>query len=179
MTNTFEKRKEQFAAECKVINLRYEYEGYTGKERYAIISSLTEEEFDKKFGEVAKREYVPYLLLSPEQGDAITEYQNVEAKYRMRNLRYGHAFDINDGEFEEHHPELAVEDDIVEKIALRMDMEKIRNILSSLPEVQKIRLIKYFFYEKSCREIAKEEGVNHSAVAKSIAAGIEKIRKSF
>lgn len=97
----------------------------------------------------------------------------------MRNLRYGHAFDLNDGEFEEHHPELAVEDDIVEEIALRMDMEKIRNILSSLQEVQKIRLIKYFFYEKSCREIAKEEGVNHSAVAKSIAAGIEKIRKSF
>ena len=35
---------EQFKYECKVINLSYEYPGYTGKEKWAIITDLTEEE---------------------------------------------------------------------------------------------------------------------------------------
>lgn len=34
----------------------------------------------------------------------------------MRNLRCGHAFDINDGGFEEHHPEVITEFDYEEMI---------------------------------------------------------------
>ena len=33
--------KEEFQNECKVINLKYEYEGYIGVEQWAIISALT------------------------------------------------------------------------------------------------------------------------------------------
>ena len=36
--------KEEFQNECKVINLKYEYEGYTGEEQWAIISELTKKE---------------------------------------------------------------------------------------------------------------------------------------
>ena len=35
---------EQFKCDCKVINLSYEYPGYTGEEKWAIITDLTEEE---------------------------------------------------------------------------------------------------------------------------------------
>lgn len=56
------------------------------------------------------------MLLSLEQGEAIIEFQNYEAKERMRNLRCGHAFDINDGGFEEHHPEVITEFDYEEMI---------------------------------------------------------------
>lgn len=179
MTNTFEERKEEFATECKVINLRYEYEGYTGKERFAIVTSLTEEEFEEKFGEVAKSEYAPYLLLSPEQGDAITEYQNVEAKYRMRNLRYGHAFDINDGEFEEHHPEMAVETDPIEEIMLQDNIQKLRQVLCNLSEKQKQRVIQYFFYGKTFKQIADEEGLSVPTIKESIDSAIKKLKKFF
>ena len=34
---------EQFKYDCKVINLSYEYPGYTGKEKWAIITDLTED----------------------------------------------------------------------------------------------------------------------------------------
>ena len=30
--------KEHFQNECKVINLKYEYEGYTGEEQWAVIT---------------------------------------------------------------------------------------------------------------------------------------------
>ena len=97
----------------------------------------------------------------------------------MRSLRCGHAFDITDGEFEVHHPELAVCEDIVEQIDKEDKIKRLRDILNSLPEVQKRRLIKHFFYNKSSREIAKEEGVYYNAVDKSIVLGVEKIKKLF
>ena len=35
---------EAFKADCKVIRLKYEYPGYTGTEKYAIISDLSYEQ---------------------------------------------------------------------------------------------------------------------------------------
>lgn len=179
MTTTFDKRKEEFATECKIINLRFEYENHTGDEHYAIVTSLTEKEFDEKYGEIANCYYAPYLLLSPEQGDAIIEYQNIEAKYRMRNLRFGHAFDINDGEFEEHHPELAIEIDFVEKIELQDNIKKLKFAMTKLNQKQKKRIIDYFFYNKTYEQIAVEEGVTKQSIDESIKTAIKKLKKIF
>ena len=41
--------KDEFQSECKVINLKYEYEGYTGEEQWAIISELTKKEMFEKY----------------------------------------------------------------------------------------------------------------------------------
>ena len=40
---------EQFKCDCKVINLSYEYPGYTGDEKWAIITDLTEKELIEKY----------------------------------------------------------------------------------------------------------------------------------
>ena len=45
---------EQFKYECKVINLSYEYPGYTGKEKWAIITDLTEKELIEKYDEIIR-----------------------------------------------------------------------------------------------------------------------------
>lgn len=177
MKNHFGEQKENFHRECRTINLRFEYPQYTGVEIYAIVTNLSEAELIDKYDEVIKQCYSPYILLNEKHGQAITEYQNIEAKYRMRNLRFGHAFDVNDGNFEEHHPELAVCEDIAKQIEMQDKVKRVREVLNSLPEVQKRRLIKHFFYGKSSRKIAKEEGVNYSAVDKSIALGIKNLRK--
>lgn len=42
---------EQFKFECKVINLSYEYPGYIGEEKWAIITGLTEEELNERYAE--------------------------------------------------------------------------------------------------------------------------------
>ena len=118
-------------------------------------------------------------LLSMAQGEVITEYQNYEARERMRKLLFGHAFDINDGEFEEHHPELAVDTDPVEEIMLRDNIERLRSALCYLSETQKRRVIKYFFYGKTLERIADEEGVNFTSVRESINSSIKKLRKFF
>lgn len=44
-----------FASECKLINLRYEYQGYTGTEIWAIVSELSEKELFEKYPDVISR----------------------------------------------------------------------------------------------------------------------------
>lgn len=66
----FDVLKEEFHNECKVINLKYEYEGYIGKEQWAIISELTEEELFEKYPDIVEQ-YIPFVLLSVEQGKAV------------------------------------------------------------------------------------------------------------
>lgn len=40
---TVKKQVELFAQDCKLINLQYEYSGFTGTEKWAIITELSEE----------------------------------------------------------------------------------------------------------------------------------------
>lgn len=180
MTNKFAlvEQQELFAKDCKLIDLHYEYENYTGKEKWAIVTELSENELKSKYPDVIRR-YTPFVLLSVAQGEAITEYQNAEAKERMRKLRFGHPFDINDGEFEEHHPEVAI--DIVpdEEIMLKDNIKKLRSVLCHLSETQKRRIIKYFFYGKALEKIADEEKVNFTSVRESVNSAIKKLRKFF
>lgn len=76
--------------------MRFEYPQYTGVEIYAVVTELYEAELIDKYDQVIKQCYSPYILLNKKHGQAITEYQNIEAKYRMRNLRFGHAFDVKE-----------------------------------------------------------------------------------
>ena len=71
-----------FANDCKLINLRYEYHGYTGTEKWAIVTELAEEELWVKYPDVIRR-YTPFILLSMAQGEVITEYQNYEASFKL------------------------------------------------------------------------------------------------
>lgn len=78
---TLEQQELLFANDCKLINLRYEYHGYTGTEKWAIVTELAEEELWVKYPDVIRR-YTPFILLSMAQGEVITEYQNYEASLR-------------------------------------------------------------------------------------------------
>ncbi len=120
---TLTEQEELFAKDCMLINLLYEYSGFTGYEKWAIVTELSEKELKSKYPDAIRR-YTPFVLLSVAQGEVITDYQNAEAKERMGKLRFGHPFDINDGEFEEHHPELSTEDDIVETIFTCFQMKQ-------------------------------------------------------
>ena len=60
---TLEQQELLFANDCKLINLRYEYHGYTGTEKWAIVTELAEEELWVKYPDVIRR-YTPFILLS-------------------------------------------------------------------------------------------------------------------
>lgn len=165
---------EQFKQECKLINMNYEYPGYTGKEKWAIISYLTEEDIMQRYAEIIKP-YFPFLLLPNSFDDVRGDFVRNEKKHQMRAIRSIHIFGV-DEEFEEHHPEIAIhscEDEYVQQV----EIEKLQQAIQQLKPIQKERIVKFFFENKSMRQIAEEEGINHSAVSKSLTSAIKNLKK--
>ncbi len=187
---TLTEQEELFAKDCKLINLRYEYTNYIGKEKWAVVTELTEKELRKKYPDIIKR-YTPFVLLSMAQGEVINESDRNDDKYEKRAKRtldvYGYEDDIS----EQFHRELitpfadsfeqAEEEQLeIEKEQLRrMEIAKVRKVLEMMKPIQKERLCKVVPLGLSSRKIAQEEGVNYSAVDKSIAAAIKNFKKYY
>lgn len=170
-------RDEQFKLECKIINLKHEYEGYKDDIQWAIITELTEEELNQKYSEEIKP-YIPFIRLSVSQGEVFEEGARYENKYRMREMRTGHIFNVTDDDFEHYHPELII-NDTEDKIIRRDEAEKLQVALSTLLENQKNRVYKYFFCQMSYTEIARDEDVDISSVRKTIEKAIKKLKKFY
>lgn len=176
--------EEQFAKECKLINLKYEYYGYAGDEKWAIVSELSKEELMEKYPELVEK-YIPFVLLSVKQGEAINEYNRIEDKHRKRrvNNELGFGFD----EVTEYaHPEL-IQPNFIEK-QMEEDFDKEREsskmrlfaeAMNSLTEKQSKYATLRFIKGMSARYIAKEEGISHQAVEKHINAAIKKFQNTF
>ena len=81
---TVNEQEELFAQDCKLINLRYEYSGFTGTEKWAIITELSEEALWDKYPDVISR-YTPFILLSMAQGEVISESHRNNDKYEKRS----------------------------------------------------------------------------------------------
>ena len=108
-TYTATQQKELFAKDCKLINLKYEYTGYIEQEKWAIVSELSEQELFEKYPDEVKK-YIPFVLLSVEQGKAIQAYNRNEDKYRKRQNNNSDAFGYDDGTTENMHSEVSVPD---------------------------------------------------------------------
>ena len=86
---------EQFKNDCKVINLKYEYPGYTGTEPWAIITDLSENELITRYSEQIAP-YKPFIILSASYGKARDEYRRNEKKHEMRAIRSIEPFNYDD-----------------------------------------------------------------------------------
>lgn len=171
----FNKLELQFQEECKVINLRYEYDGYIGNEQWAIISELTEKEILEKYRPIVS-DYIPFIVLTPAFGEVRDEYRRNEKKFQMRAARKHDFYNFEDSEIELYHAEL-VTDDLEENFFKSEEEQVLRKAIQQLKPIQKERLIKYYFEGKSSRQIAKEEGVNYSKVEKSINVALKNLKK--
>lgn len=70
---------------------------------------------------------------------------------------------------------ISVEDEVSTKII----NEELKSAINELNEIQKRRIIKYYFYDKTYEEIAKEEKCSKVAVKYSIDTAIKNISKKF
>lgn len=60
-----------------------------------------------------------------------------------------------------------------------IEKERLLNAIDKLSDCTKRRLYAYYYFGKTHREIAVEEGVNRNAVEKSIYCALKKIKKYF
>lgn len=187
---TIKQQEILFSSECKVIDLRYEYVGYNGVEKYAIVTDLSKEELLAEYPDVICR-YTPFVLLSILHGEVIRDFHRNEDKFQKRDLRNHDLYGYEEGFSECFYREFVTtyEDPFHQAIreAHELEMEQIRkcNIvkvqktLSLMKPIQKERLYKSVVKGMSAREIAREEEVHHSTVLKSLEAAKKNFKKIF
>lgn len=180
---------EEFKKFCKVLYLEREYPNHLGNADWLIISDLSEEQLQKRFSKTLSK-YIPYILLSNEQGEPILESIRNNHKHEMRSKRTTEPFNYDDELLPLFHSELLSFVDPLEekeKIIERAKEEhaldeliiKVQKTLSLMKPIQRDRLIKNVVRGLSSRKIAKEEGVNYSTVDKSIKAAKKSFRRIF
>ena len=165
--------EEQFNKDCTIIELRFEYPNYTGTEKYAIVTELSQTEIELLYSEQIQK-YVPYLILSEDYLKIRNDFLLNEDKAVKRIKNKHDAYGYEDGEMEQYHSELALQDfsdSLIDNIYLR-------ELLEMLPEQQYRRIFQYCFEGRGLAEIAETEGVSHQSISKSIRAGL-KLMKNF
>ncbi len=175
MSNTvISAQNEQFHIDCDVIEIKYEYPQYTGDEKWIIVTDLTEEELNIKY-EAQISLLRPFVILSRSFSEIRNDFIRNEKKHLMRAIRSIEPFDYDDDLLTAHHPELVT--DILLQTADDEQYREVRQALSLLTPLQKQRVIKYFFENKSTYEIAEEEGCSHQAVYNSISAALKNLQE--
>ena len=158
-----------FKEKCKVINLKYEYGKFSGKERYAIITDLTEDELNSLFPNEIKR-YKPFIILTREMGSVMKEHVFNEKKHAMRYARGDLYLGGDIGRVEDELHDFSVDNEEVyrvlcyeEKPELTAD-EISRIALKSLTPIQRDYLIRNLVNKESIRAIARNDGKRFETV---------------
>lgn len=185
MAITSNNKKGQDGKKYKVINLKYEYEGYGGNEKWAIISELSEKELYGLYPDEMRR-YSSFLLLSVEQGKAIADFKLNEDKYRKRSINNEDYFGYSEGLTENLHTEAIVSDFVEQqeneeycKMREELKQRLFDQAIASLTEKQRRHLLLRYVEGKTSVEIAREEGISEQAVRKNTQTAIRKFEKIF
>lgn len=111
-----------FSSECKVINLRFEYIGYNGAEKYAIVTDLTKEELLAKYPDVICR-YTPFIHLSITHGEVIREFHRNNDKFQKRDKRNHDLYGYEEGISERSNSKFVDTYEDLVKLAIREEYE--------------------------------------------------------
>ncbi len=108
-------------------------------------------------------------------GEVFKTHKRNESKFEKRSQLYETLYAYEEGIIEIFHDELVV-DTLFETIQQKMDKGKIVSALKKLTDVQRRRVIMYFFENHTIRDIAEIEGVDKRAIQDSINAAIRKLK---
>ena len=117
-----------------------------------------------------------FIEVTEEVAEALRASIRYEAAYQRRLTRHKaqYSLDCEDGiEYSAclHEP---TPQELLERMELFI---RLWNALNSLPEIQGRRVDAHLILGKSYRQIAREEGVDKSAVRCSVKCGIERMKK--
>ena len=161
----------EFRELCFPFLLEDEYPGWTGEEKWGIVTDLGEDVLLEEYPKIMEA-LSPYLMLSPGYGEIRREYENNER--RSRRAKENESLYGYDEDTEGCHPEL-VYVDFTEELA---DRELLKEAFDCLTGIQKERVYKHYFFGMSLKEIAESEGegVSKNAVWESIRTALMKMR---
>ena len=163
-------KTEAFKRDCRILRMKQEYPGYTGDILWIVISDLSEKQIiDTYPDEILPSS--PFIHMTRDMYEPIAEFEKNRIKFLYREQRHGDAFGYEDGRFERFHAEVAID---LQDFDTHFDIE---TGLSQLIEVQRRRIIKRYYMGMTLLEIAHEEHTTKQAVAKSIQAALNNLKK--
>ena len=155
--------------EFKVFNLAFEYDGYSGAEKFAISTNLTEDELYTKYGEDIVA-FEPFVLLTREMGMVMVDQHRNDEKFRKRATRSQEVCvgDIIYDFFSDDSSEAKLNKEI------RNDM--VITAVNKLSKKSRERIINKYYYGKTDQEIATESGYDRSTVSTDIRKSLKKLK---
>ena len=166
MTN----KTDAFKRDCRVVNMKCEYPGYTGEIMWMVVSDLTEAEIISRYPAEIKP-YMPFIHMTREMFQPIIESDNNNRTYRRRSVLHEELYGYEDGIFERFHPQL------VTNPFDQPDWTYLYDAMAKLPPVQEKRIRMWIFEKLSVVEIAKEEGTTWMAIKFSIECGLRNLKE--
>lgn len=166
---------EEFKAHCKVIKMGYEYPGYTGREKYVIITDLNDAQITERYASIVDS-YRPFLILSKAAGEVIADFNRNEDKF-FKRMQRDDCYGFEDGTTELHNAEIYTPDFTEELFAEKADSRIVWAAFIKLTPMQKKYVKLHLFNGKTFTQIAKDEGKAIKTVQESYTAAIKKLKK--
>lgn len=141
---------------------------------YTLESIEKEELFFIRFRD-EKGEHL--VTVSKEVFDVFDESEKQDNNMMVRNSRYIHKYELSDEALS--NKMLNNQTSIEDKLISDFEIEELYEAINELSDIQKRRIRKYFFENKTFEEIAKEENCTKRAVKFTIDIALEKISKKF
>lgn len=148
-----------------VINLTSEYPRWSGKEKYGVITNLTEDIIEDRFFDELK-DYTPYIIIPENFLEIRRTYINNDRKFGMRELKYHASFEEEDDVTESNGFE--------DSLLISMELQSAIDMLSKL---EADRVTKKFFMKMTLGEIGAEEGRSATAIKYSVDKSLKKLKK--
>ena len=165
--------RKNFREEYTVIDLASEYPGYKDDIPYAIVTELSEAEFEAAFGKEIDV-YRPYLILTKEMyKEFVTSGLNNERE-RLRDLLFNESISFESA--------IMLIDELSNPVRIcesRYTLKCFFEMLNALPDNEGSRIYKRYVIGFTAREIAKQEGVSHWSVRASIVRAKPKVHDIF
>lgn len=117
------------------------------------------------------------VTVSKEVFDVFDESEKQDNNMMVRNSRYIHKYELSDEALS--NKMLNNQTSIEDKLISDFEIEELYEAINELSDIQKRRIRKYFFENKTFEEIAKEENCTKRAVKFTIDIALEKISKKF
>jgi len=146
---------------CKVI-----YPGWTGSEKYIVITDDDEKDLLESFPEIMKA-LSPYVIVG-----RYFAKMNDDMRYNDTKSATS-SFSIDQIEDYENISDEFIASDFSEDLC---NKDTVSRALLCLTEVQKSRVLRFFYADKTLKEIALEDGVGIPGVFESISAALKKMR---
>jgi len=117
------------------------------------------------------------VTVSKEVFDVFDESEKQDNNLMVRNSRYIHKYELSDEALS--NKMLNNQTSIEDKLISDFEIQELYEAINELSDIQKRRIKKYFFEDKTFEEIAIEEECSKVAVKYTIDIALEKISKKI